>query len=561
MFLRQNGLFRNGCLIFALLLCLWTQLVAQYLESSPGGVRNFYFVILNQGSFESSWFDPLLRHVHSTPREPFFDSFLFNCTSVEHPLPQNPNNRHGLWAYKDSKPDTFQAFSELSDWNTYLDILFTTDTGTKNEKQNLFGLNEIAARFDQPVKIIVTIPYPDPRQTDFGNPTSDSYSWNFSDTSNTDRFNASAWFIEEVQERWTEASFSHLKLVGFYWINEDDQSWGTAAAWGSGHHIAEREKALVRRVARRLHAYNYEFYTIPGASKGAPAYIQGDPDDLFDRIDGYGYDVVCLQPGISHYDNDYYRHAQYCARKGYGVYIECLTQYDGWLRTFTEGLDAGILLDHQDNSMHGYWFWPSISLTPYLNSSLGWQKAIYEKVFRFATGQYNRLGYACDVGELDKEDNPRDYDGDGITDDQDIDLHTSGVCLLPGDWQAVEIDENSSTFRKSVSNSGKIVLNYPNPEKEYAITLRIKNSGPDVCNFTQLGKNKQALVLGEVKPNNEWQRVTFIAQPPYFDSKQFYSGENFENVFFEFSGPVSLDEIRAVPIDVETFMYHLDLTR
>lgn len=551
----------NKILLFFVFVFVSSQTTqADYLSKSPSGVKDFYFVILNYGGFEESWFDALLRDTRTSPRQPFFNSFLFNCTSVERPTETNPKNRHGLWPYRYSKPDTLQAYSEITDWNIYMDLLFTDELGKQDQQLNLSGLNIAAVKASMIANVIITIPYPDPRQQNFGNPDDAFSSWDFSKKDNIDRIQACQWFIDQIILRWGEY-FPNLRLAGFYWINETVRSWGTSAAWGRARGITGIEKSLIQSVAAHIHKNNLEFYWIPGSGKKRPHFIQDDPNDLFNRDTGYGFDVVVLQPGIKRYKNKYHEIAQYSFQKGYGVYIECLTQYDGWLRTLTENLDGGNLLDYQNNCVHGYWFWPGISLVDYNRSYLGWQRAIYEKVFRFVNRKYNKLGYYCNVGDCDTSGAIRNYDGDDDADDEDIDLHTPGICLFPNYWQVPQISPNDSSFRESKTDSAFILLNYPYPDMKYEITIHYKADVESDGYIQQYISENDFINLGRIEKSTEWSKMTFTTQTPYNDYITFYKGENFTNVLLNFTLPIKIAEMWAVPIDSSLKMFQLEKIR
>jgi hypothetical protein len=67
------------------------------------------------------------------------------------------------------------------------------------------------------VRVLVSIPYPDPRATDFG--TVDGKALDFS--RNEDRAAAVRWYMRQVSVRWTRSHFEHLRLGGFYWVREE----------------------------------------------------------------------------------------------------------------------------------------------------------------------------------------------------------------------------------------------------------------------------------------------------------------------------------------------------
>ncbi len=108
--------------------------------------------------------------------------------------------------------------TDKTDWLECLDRFFMPDF-------QLHALDaatsEVAHRLDLPYKskVILTLPYPDVRQENFGVIPDKSESLDFR-LSDTVRLNALRWYIDEAIDRWNRAEFTHLKLAGFYWFNE-----------------------------------------------------------------------------------------------------------------------------------------------------------------------------------------------------------------------------------------------------------------------------------------------------------------------------------------------------
>lgn len=135
-----------------------------------------------------------------------FDSFLF--------LPYTTSGApSGGMYYCDTTKPTI-----MSDWIYYLDNTF-------DPVYNLTALNttvgNVRTLLGDPAykaKVEITIPYPTPTATDFGDVDGDGISENL--TFLADREKVIKWYVDQVISRWTAADFANLELVGLYWYEE-----------------------------------------------------------------------------------------------------------------------------------------------------------------------------------------------------------------------------------------------------------------------------------------------------------------------------------------------------
>ncbi|MCL6443195.1 MAG: DUF4855 domain-containing protein [Alicyclobacillus sp.] len=127
----------------------------------------------------------------------------------------------------------FLPYSDAGDtaagWLQYLDDLF----GRDGEFAHLNSAAEEVGRqvfSAQLVKVIFTVPYPDPGQKKFGAVSNGGPNLDFSasDVGETqalqNRETAIQWYYDEFMRRWKEANYPHLKLIGVYWDKETDPS-------------------------------------------------------------------------------------------------------------------------------------------------------------------------------------------------------------------------------------------------------------------------------------------------------------------------------------------------
>ncbi|WP_179013041.1 DUF4855 domain-containing protein [Paenibacillus sp. 79R4] len=173
------------------------------------------------------------------------------------------------------------------DWEWYLNKTFAPegDMDQLNE-----ATKEVGAKLNQPnqkEKVVLMIPYPDEGVTSFGDVDGDNISENFKAL--TDRVKAVQWYLDEVKQRWEAADYSHLELVGMYWLEEQI---------GTDHNGPE----LIRLVSDQVHTMtvsgrsNMKFFWIPHFL----AYKSFMWKDV-------GFDAVAFQPNYFFEPMDYDR--------------------------------------------------------------------------------------------------------------------------------------------------------------------------------------------------------------------------------------------------------------
>ncbi len=138
------------------------------------------------------------------PEAPLFDTVLwmYRRSSRKHMFESSPN---------------YLPTTE-TDWRECMARLFLPGL-------QLDALNTAAARLSKElnkpmtVDVILTLPHPDVRVTDWSEGRGGSHAWNFH-SSDEARLDALRWYAETIIQRWNEARFEHLRLLGFYWFHE-----------------------------------------------------------------------------------------------------------------------------------------------------------------------------------------------------------------------------------------------------------------------------------------------------------------------------------------------------
>ncbi len=214
----------------------------------------------------------------------FFDSYLF--------LPCNTTAPSGATIHGGTNNPTY-----ATDWIDYVDDTFyegknvdALDTAMGNAKTAL-------GNTDKKAGVFFSILYPSYTQRSFG--TLGGRSLNLSRKS--DRQYAIKWIIDEQLNRFNDAGYTNLDLVGFYWLEEQIYS--------------NYDSSMMNYAADYLHSLGLKFIWIP--------YYQADG---YSEWDSYGFDLACMQPNLFWMTTPDYERvndcATQCAKYGMSMQIE-----------------------------------------------------------------------------------------------------------------------------------------------------------------------------------------------------------------------------------------------
>lgn len=113
--------------------------------------------------------------------------------------------------------------------------------------------------------VVIGLPIALPKQTDWG--TLDGKALNFNNQ--TDQIRAMKWYVKQLIKKFRKANYENIKLVGFYWIDEDIATC----------------KDLSMYISKYVHSYNKQMYWIPyWKAKGYEQWKQ------------LGFDIAYQQP-------------------------------------------------------------------------------------------------------------------------------------------------------------------------------------------------------------------------------------------------------------------------
>ncbi|MGZ9585661.1 DUF4855 domain-containing protein [Paenibacillus marinisediminis] len=230
-----------------------------------------------KGDWSKERIIPNISYVDKTgkPVDWLFDGVLYLGIS-----PPTPNRDFGGNAY-------------LEDWKWYLDKTFapTGDMYQLNE-----ATKEVGAALGQPnqkEKVVLMIPDPGEYITNFG--VIDGENLNFrasavgKEKALANREKAVQWYLNEVKQKWEAANYSHLELVGMYWLEEQIST-------------SAEGPELLRSVSDEVHSMNVsgnnnmKFFWIPHFL-AYKSYMWKD----------VGFDAVAFQPNYFFEPMDYDR--------------------------------------------------------------------------------------------------------------------------------------------------------------------------------------------------------------------------------------------------------------
>ena len=275
-------------------------------------------------------------------------------------------------------PYMFEITCTKDDWNAYIEDLFTPEKQLSALNVSVGQINEITG-LQEKEKVILSLPYPDINQQDFGQLEKGAPSLSFSeaqlgkDQSEKNRFAALEWYYYKLMDKWEKAGFNNLELVGIYWYEESVD-----------HHNILSEKALVQKTARLIHDHKQKFFWIP--YYGALG---------FEDWKSFGFDYAFIQP--SYYNKEHpplerMDKAADLARK-YNMGIEI--EFDDEIlneASFNELLHKQLDKAHQlgldtQNTTRAYYMGLR-SIVTCSRSNLPQARATYDDLYKWLNGNY-----------------------------------------------------------------------------------------------------------------------------------------------------------------------------
>ncbi len=338
-------------------------------SAQSDGMRDIMLVYAEPGHWRPANFLPYVAYVDRTgkPRDWFYDAFLFL-----------------MYGGAPSGQAYIDGATNRKDWEFYLDEEFAPGREFAALDQTVEEAARMLKAKAPQVPVIVMIPYPSPHQKDFGDADGDGASESLA--ADDGRRKAVAWFLRAFQERWDKAAFRHLKLWGFYWMNEG---------------IAPPDEAIVRAAAQEIHARGYKFHWIPWFR--APG---------VERWRELGFDLAIMQPNYAFIppaglrrvpdENRLTTAANICRRLGLGIEMELnmgidMEAHRSAVVAPRDRINLRLYLDHGDDALDGYQagavraYYQGYNAIAGLSASSDPElRQLYDDLYRFHTGAYER---------------------------------------------------------------------------------------------------------------------------------------------------------------------------
>ncbi|ADG81030.1 DUF4855 domain-containing protein [Thermincola potens] len=256
-------------------------------------------------------------------------------------------------------------------WQAYLEDLFAPGRQLHALDDTVEKVNQITGK-PQKEKVILTIPYPDPNQSNF-----DGISFSETNTGKEqaakNRFEAVLWFYSKMMDKWSDARFKNLELVGVYWYKElVDKS-------------VYREVELVQNVARMVSEKGQKFFWIP--YYGAQGY---------ESWKSYGFTHVFLQPNYyatqAPSEDRMERAAALAQKYGTGIEIELDSRIfsDPYYYTlFYKELNKAHQIGLDRHTPKAYYVGQVWTLLAAASSIYPEQRQVYDDLYKWINGNYN----------------------------------------------------------------------------------------------------------------------------------------------------------------------------
>ena len=231
-----------------------------YLPPGTAGVRHLCLIYHGQAQrvpWTAEALKPYVACIDAAGacRDWLFDSFLFIEFATD--------AGESLYDYT---PGAAQADGE--DWAWLADSWFRKDTGLAGLERCVAETGAVLGDPNHKVNVVITLPVPLGEIDSFSGLPGSDQPLNFG--REEDRRRALEWYINTVREKFTDAAYDHLNLLGFYWTGES---------------ITAAQHETIRWTGDFLHALSLKFYWIPYFSAAGVEHWR----DL-------GFDAMMLQP-------------------------------------------------------------------------------------------------------------------------------------------------------------------------------------------------------------------------------------------------------------------------
>ncbi len=328
---------------------------------------------------------------HCSPRGKadgwFFDSFLVYTSTTLGSTTYFPDINLGTTAC--GRGDFFAVPvpnpAGADDWRHSLQLSLSRDGFAGRIEETIEALVPTLGAPPHKRNLVLTIPYPHPTNTHFGQLTPDGPNLNFralmqnTAQASEQRLEACKWYVNEAIRIFKKARFRHVNLLGFYWPFETmHYSWDTDDHW------------VVKELYKHTQACNKALFWIP-------FYSTRNINTMSDSRELY-FDCSFLQPNHMFYDHlDSVGPAAEAARKrGGGIeleyYVTIHPTVDIGEKKFERGrnyLNGGVEYGYMTESACAY-FIGFNDLALMARHKDPREREMYDDFYHFTVGDYER---------------------------------------------------------------------------------------------------------------------------------------------------------------------------
>lgn len=323
--------------------------------SRLGAMEQYGVTRSDDGDWLPDDFIPYVAHLdwEGEPDDIFFDTFIFLALASDRGRQfagELGQEQAALWA----------------DWQWYIDRLFVPGKQLSALEQ---AVAAVGKRLGQPrhgVLIYIMIPYPSYKVTDFGSPDGTKGGPSLLPVEN--RRHVVEWYIDEVLKRWEAWRPAHLRLGGFYWLQEHVNP------------VVPDEEQFVRDVARHVHERGLKLGWIPWSG----AYLATHWKE-------YDFDWAIIQP--NHMFRDHPDALKVASERGMSAHMGIEIELDGRVKQpqgekrLHEYLDAGVEYGYMTGAMLAYYL-DAYMLPQLYHDQNGRWRHMYDDLYAFAKGTY-----------------------------------------------------------------------------------------------------------------------------------------------------------------------------
>jgi len=319
------------------------------------------------------------------PEEWFFDSFLPFAFRI--PSGNSLYNDINLGTTRCGEGDFFAVPSpnpgHRGDWEAMLDALFAPDGFLHRLDNTINGLIPRLGAPGHKRNVVITIPYPHPRQLCWGRLKPTGPRLNFGVVmqnlvkATEQRLLACKWFVNETLARWKKTEFQELHLLGFYWVYESlHYAWNVDDHW------------LLKELYPFIRSKNRRLFWIP--------FYSSFNVHLLSDATGFYFDGAFLQPNhIFYYNIPGVQKASREARaRGAGIEIEYYLKIPAKFgvgkekyQRFYNYLDGGVAEGYMTESACAYFngFNDIHKIAVHRDRR---ERQVYHALFHFVKGDY-----------------------------------------------------------------------------------------------------------------------------------------------------------------------------